>query len=136
VDKHVTVIVEGALLLDILDAPHGSKIQDIQYGEYLQNLQAVPKTVDEAVDQIISDMSLEERVRLANYDKENLRIINYSLSIFIRNQLFMKDVKKDLFESCRAVSDNKNLNEATAALVIIEKLWERLRDTHRLRIVK
>jgi hypothetical protein len=136
VDKHVTVIVEGALLLDILDAPHGSKIQDIQYGEYLQNLQAVPKTVDEAVEQIISDMSLEERVRLANYDKENLRIINYSLSIFIRNQLFMKDVKKDLFESCRAVSDNKNLNEATAALVIIEKLWERLRDTHRLRIVK
>jgi hypothetical protein len=48
----------------------------------------------------------------------------------------MKDVNKDLFESCREVSGNKNLNEATAALVIIEKLWERLRETHRLRIVK
>jgi hypothetical protein len=136
VDRHVTVIVEGALLLDIMDAPHGSKIQDIPYNEYLQKLQAVPKTVDEAVDQIMSDMSLDERVRLANYDKENLRVINYSLSIFIRNQLFMKDVNKDLFESCREVSGNKNLNEATAALVIIEKLWERLRETHRLRIVK
>jgi hypothetical protein len=81
-------------------------------------------------------MSLEERVRLANFDKEDLRVINYSLSIFIRNQLFMKDVNKELFESCRAVSGNKNLNEATAALVIIEKLWKRLRETHRLRIVE
>ena len=84
----------------------------------------------------MSDMSLEERVRLANFDKEDLRVINYSLSIFIRNKLFMKDVNKELFESCREISGNKNLNEATAALVIIEKLWERLRDTHKLRIVK
>ncbi len=84
----------------------------------------------------MSDMSLEERVRLANFDKEDLRVINYSLSIFIRNKLFMKDVNKELFESCREISGNKNLNEAAAALVIIEKLWERLRDTHKLRIVK
>jgi hypothetical protein len=136
VDKHVTVIVEGALLLDVTDAPQGSRILDLKYDKYLQKLQAVPKTVDEAVDQIISDMSLEERVRLANLDKEELRVVNYSLSIFIRNQLFMKDVDKELFESCLAVSGNKNLNEATAALVIIEKLWERLRKTHKLRIVE
>ena len=136
VDRHVTVIVEGALLLDITDAPQGSRIQDLPYDKYLQKLSAIPKTVDEAVDQIVSDMSLEERVRLANFDKEDLRVINYSLSIFIRNQLFMKDVNKELFESCRAVSGNKNLNEATAALVIIEKLWEKLRETHRLRILE
>ena len=136
VDKHVTVIVEGALLLDIIDAPHGSKIQDFPYDKYLQRLPAIPKTVDEAVDQIVSDMSLEERVRLANFDKEDLRVINYSLSIFIRNQLFMKDINKELFKSCRAVSGNKNLNESTAALFIIEKLWEKLRDTHKLRVVK
>jgi hypothetical protein len=136
VDRHVTVIVEGALLLDKMDAPQGSKIQDIPYGEYLQKLQTVPKSVDEAVEQIISDMSLEERVRHANLDKEDLRVINYSLSIFIRNQLFMKDVNKELFKSCLAVSGNKNLNEAMAALVIIEKLWEKLRETHRLRIVR
>lgn len=136
VDRHVTVIVEGALLLDIMDVPQGSRIQDLPYDKYLQKLQAIPKTVDEAIDQIVSDMSLEEKVRLASFDKEDLRVINYSLSIFIRNQLFMKDVNKELFESCRAVSGNKNLNEATAALVIIEKLWERLRDTHRLRVLK
>jgi hypothetical protein len=136
VDKHVTVIVEGALLLDVVDAPTGSSITDFSNVEYLQKLPVLPKTVDETVNQIMSDMTLEEKVRLSNFDKEDLRVITYSLSIFIRNQLFSKDVNKDLFESCRAVSGNKNLNESTAALVIIETLWKRLRETHRLRVVK
>jgi hypothetical protein len=103
---------------------------------YLQKLPALPKTVDEAVDQMITDMSLEERVRMASFDKEELRVINYSMSIFIRNQLFMKDINKELFESCLAASDNKNLNEGTAALVIIERLWENLRKIYKLRVVK
>jgi len=136
IDRHMTIIIEGALLLDLMDAPQGSKVTDYYKDMYLQKLPALPKTVDEAVDQIITDMSLEERVRMASFDKEELRVINYSLSIFIRNQLLMKDINKKLFESCRTVSENKNLNEGTAALVIIERLWEKLRKTYRLRVVK
>ena len=136
IDRHMTIIVEGALLLDLMDAPPGSKATDYYKDMYLQKLPGLPKTVDEAVDQIISDMTLEERVRMASFDKEELRVINYSLSVFIKNQLFMKDINKELFESCLAVSDNKNLNEGTAALVIIERLWEKLRKTYKLRVVK
>jgi hypothetical protein len=136
IDRHMTIIVEGALLLAVMDAPLGSKITDYYKDMYLEKLPVLPKTVDEAVEQIISDMTLEERVRMANFDKEELRVINYSLSIFIRNHLFMKDINKELFESCRMVSGNKNLNESTAALVIIEKLWEKLQETHRLKVVK
>jgi Circularly permutated YpsA SLOG family len=136
IDRHMTIIVEGALLLDKMDAPQGSKVMDYSKDIYTEKLSVLPKTVDEAVDQIISDMTLEERVRMANFDKEELRVINYSLSVFIKNQLFMKDLNKELFESCLAVSENKNLNESTAALVIIEKLWEKLRKTYKLRVVK
>jgi len=136
IDRHMTIIVEGALLLDLMDAPQGSKVTDYYKDMYLQKLPDLPKTVDEAIDQIMSDMTLDERVRMANFDKEELRVINYSLSIFIRNQLFMKDINKELFESCRIISGNKNLNEGTAALVIIERLWEKLRKTYRLRVVK
>lgn len=136
IDRHMTIIIEGALLLDLMDAPQGSKATDYYKDMYLQKLPDLPKTVDEAVDQIMSDMTLDERVRMANFDKEELRVINYSLSIFIRNQLFMKDINKELFESCLTVSGNKNLNEGTAALVIIERLWEKLRKTYKLRVVK
>ena len=136
IDRHMTIIVEGALLLDKMDAPQGSKVTDYYKDMYLQKVPVLPKTVDEAVDYIITDMSLEERVRMASFYKEELRVINYSLSVFIKNQLFMKDINKELFESCLAVSDNKNLNEGTAAMVIIENLWEKLRKTYRLRVVK
>ena len=136
IDRHMTIIVEGALLLDIMDAPQGSKATDYYKDMYLQKIPVLPKTVDKAVDQIISDMTLEERVRMANFDKEELRVINYSLSIFIRNQLFMKDINRELFGSCLRVSGNKNLNQSTAALVIIEKLWENLRKTYKLRVVQ
>jgi hypothetical protein len=136
IDRHMTIIVEGALLLDIMDAPPGSRVMDYSKDMYLTKLPVLPKTVDEAVDQIISDMTLEERVRMASFDKEELRVVDYSLSIFIRNQLFMKDINKELFESCRTISGNKNLNENTAALVIIERLWEKLHKTYRLRVVK
>jgi len=136
IDRHMTIIVEGALLLDIMDAPQGSKVTDYYKDMYLQKIPVLPKTVDEAINQIMSDMSLEEKVRMANFDKEELRVINYSMSIFIRNQLFMKDINKELFESCLAVSEDKNLNEGTAALVIIERLWEKLRKIYKLRIVK
>ena len=106
IDRHMTIIVEGALLLDLMDAPQGSKVTDYYKDMYLQKLPVLPKTVDEAVDQMITDMTLEERVRMASFDKEELRVINYSMSIFIRNQLFMKDINKELFESCR-MSDLK-----------------------------
>ena len=36
VDKYVTVIVEGALLLDVMDAPTGSDITDFSNDEYLR----------------------------------------------------------------------------------------------------
>ena len=134
IDRHMTIIVEGALLLAVMDAPQGSTVTDYYKDMYLQKLTVLPKTVDEAVEKIITDMTLEERVRMANFDKEELRVINYSLSIFIRNQLFMKDINKELFESCRTVSGNKSLNETTAALVIIERLWEEIRKEYRLRI--
>ena len=136
IDRHMTIIVEGALLLNVMDAPQGSRVMDYSKEMYLRKLPVLPKTVDEAVDQIISDMTLEERVRMASFDKEQLRVINYSLSVFIRNQFFMKDINNELFESCQIVSGNKNLNEHTAALVIIERLWEKLQKTYRLRVVK
>ncbi len=36
VDKYVTIIVEGALLLDVMDAPTGSDITDFSSDEYLR----------------------------------------------------------------------------------------------------
>jgi hypothetical protein len=134
--KHTANIVEGAIILDLMNAPPDSHITDYTKDEYLDKLPVLPKTVDEAVDQIIADMPLQDKVIMANIKKEELQSLNLTLGIFIRNQLLQKDVNRELFESCIVVSGNDNLNDINAAFLIIEKLWEKLRETHRLRVIK
>ena len=51
IDRHMTIIVEGALLLDVMDAPQGSRVMDYSKEMYLKKLRVLPKTVDAAVDQ-------------------------------------------------------------------------------------
>ena len=95
-----------------------------------------PKTVDEAVEQLIAQMPLKDKATMANLTKEELGPLNLSLGLYIRNRLFQRGANLALLASCCRVSGHENLSESGAAFVIIEKLWEKLRTTHRLRIVK
>jgi hypothetical protein len=94
------------------------------------------RTVDEAVEHLIDEMSLKDRTTMANLPKEELGPLNLNLGIYIRNQLFHTDENKELFNSCCNIAGNEHLSESGAAFVIIEQLWEKLRETHRLRIIK
>ena len=134
--KHTRHIVEGSLALDLMEAPAGSHITNFTQEEYLNKLRITPKTVNEAVDQIIKEMSLKDRVYMANIKKEELQLLNLSLSVYIRDKLIKMDVNRELLQSCIAVSGKDDLNEDNAALIIIEKLWEKLQETHRLKVVK
>jgi hypothetical protein len=134
--KHTRHIVEGAVLLDQMEAPPNSHITHFTQEEYLEKFPIQPKTVDEAVDQIITDMPLKDRVYMAHLKKGDLQALNLSLGIYIRDKLIKMDVNRELLESCIAVSGMDNLNEITAAYIIIEKLWEKLQETHRLKVIK
>jgi len=95
-----------------------------------------PQTVDEAVDHLIDEMPLKDRTIMANLPQEELEPLNLSLGLYIRKHLIQKGVNKELLESCRAVSGNDHLSENRAAFVIIEQLWQKLQETHKLRVVK
>lgn len=94
------------------------------------------KTVNDAVELLNTEMPLKDRTTVANLTKNELASLNLTLGIYIRNQLFQKGANLELLASCSHVSENEHLSESAAAFVIIEKLWEELRKTHRLRIVK
>ena len=111
-------------MLNLVEAKPGARVTDYSMGEYSDKISPQPKTVDEAVNQIISLMPLEDRVSMANLKKEDLGILNFTMGIFIREELLQKDVNLDLFESCMAVSGDDSIDESFAASVIIEKLWE------------
>ena len=94
-------------------------------------------TVDQIVDEIIAELPLVDRVSTANLDEDEFRVVELTLGRYIRHRLDQMDVdvNKTLMEDCLEKS-GESLKEADAATVILKELWNRLRETHRLRAVK
>ena len=82
-----------------------------------------PTIVDEIADQIIEDLSLNERVTMANLEDDQIEFINKLLAEYIQSktkQLATKHADPDTLE----------------AEAIIKEIWNRLRESHRIRIVE
>ena len=96
-----------------------------------------PNTVDAVVEEIIAELTLAERVGTADLEEKEFRVLELTLGKYIRYRLDQLDVgvNKELMEDCLEKS-GESLNEIDAATVIIKELWNRLRETHRLRAVK
>jgi ribosomal protein S13 len=82
-----------------------------------------PGIVDEIADQIIEDLSLNERVTIANLEDDQVEFINQLLAEYIQSKL----------KQWAAKYGEPDTWEAEA---IIKEIWNRLRESHRLRIVK
>jgi hypothetical protein len=95
-------------------------------------------TVDQVVDEIIAEMPLDDKVRTANLDEDGIIVLQLALAKYLRylidNQ--SEDVNKKLLEDCIKQSGNETLDEAEAASYILKELWNRLQETHRLKVVK
>jgi hypothetical protein len=70
---------------------------------------------DTIVDEILFQMPLQERVSLANMNREDVELLQGIFDCYIRNRFDPDD------------EDYEN---------IMHELWERVRKTHRLRVVK
>ena len=95
-------------------------------------------TVDQVVDEIIAEMSLDDRVRTAYLDEDGLVVLQLALGKYLLYLIETQsgDVNKKLLKDCINQSGNDTLDEAEAASYILKELWNRLRETHRLRAVK
>ncbi len=83
----------------------------------------IPKTVDEIVDQVIDDLSLEDRVTMAHLEDDQIEFINMLMVDYIQDKLKERPVKHEE-------------TDPTEPEAIIKEVWNRLRKTHKLRIVE
>jgi hypothetical protein len=95
----------------------------------------LPKTVDEAVKRLISDMSLKDRIIVANMAEIELSLLHANLGEYIRNEFGLWSGNQDLMTSCCFFAKKENVQQDEASSIIIGELWKRLRKTHKLRIV-
>lgn len=134
--KHTASILESALILDLMNTSPGSNVTDFSQKDYFEKLPAPPKTVNQAVDILMSKMALKDKVIIANMTYGELVDHNTNLGTYINNIFRLWSGNDELMESCRFVTKNKKLNEDGACFAIIETLWKRLRKTHKIRVVR
>jgi len=93
--------------------------------------------VDEVVDGVIAELSLDTRVRAANLSQDDFRVLELIVVIYIRHRLDQigAGVNKELMKDCLEKS-GESLDEFDAATVIFRELWKRLWKTHKLSDVK
>ena len=96
----------------------------------------MPKTVDEAAQEIIGDMDLRNKAALASLTEDELIPIQLSLGMYIKEKLKIWSVNTELEKSCIQACREEGLEESNPAMMIVKIIWERLKKTHKLRIVE
>ncbi len=95
-----------------------------------------PQTVSEAVLRLKEHLPLKDKATVANMSASELAALDGSLGEYIRNAFQLFTGNNALLESCRWVSKQAGFKQDNAAAVIIRELWQELKKTHTLRIIK
>jgi hypothetical protein len=73
--------------------------------------------ITQVIEEIVSGLPLDERVKTANLDEDDIELLQYVFDVYVRSRVgedFEDDDAKD----------------------IMNRSWERLKKTHKLRAVK
>ncbi|MFC1489130.1 putative molybdenum carrier protein [Thermodesulfobacteriota bacterium] len=132
----VTDVLETAMHLDLIGASFTDHFTGYLRPDASKGIISLPATVDQAVEKLISRLSLREKNRIANMRVQNLSDLDFSLRDFLRDRFRLGAGNHPLLTSCRRLSGNENMNKDEASYVITEALWKKLQKTHRLRVVE
>jgi hypothetical protein len=113
------------------------KKSDVDFGiDTKRKSSKPPKTVDQAVDRLIDELSLKDRTAISNMAEKDLTTLQFSLGTYIGREFGIWEGNRELNKSCELISGDEHLPTDFAPLVIIKELWSKLRETHKLRIVE
>jgi hypothetical protein len=134
--RNTMYIIEDCILLSLLKAKTGEHLADYDRKELLDKLPIPPKTVDEAVERLISDLDSEDKVKIAKMDSNELVNVHSRLKTYFKTAFSVWHGNKELLAYCRVTSGEPLRTEDEATFVILKALWEKLKETHKLRVVK
>ena len=96
----------------------------------------LPKTVDQAVDLLIAELSFGDRTIIANMKQEDLENLDFAIGVRVRGEFGLENGNKKLLQSCCSESGLSTLDPNSAVAFIIEKLWRSVQNTPVLKIIK
>ncbi|RJP84590.1 MAG: hypothetical protein C4518_18930 [Desulfobacteraceae bacterium] len=129
-------ILETVFYLSIIDDRMPEQISRFYSPMDAEAQAAFPKTVDQAVTRLVAELPLKDKIRLSGMSEAELDRLNPSLAQYILTSYHLSSDNMPLLASCRETAGDGMLDADAACRVIIRQLWDRLRQTHRLRRVK
>jgi len=129
-------ILETVFYLDLIDDTLHESFTVTPRRRAEMGKENLPQTVGEAADKLLSKLSLRDKTMIANIPEDNLIDLYKSLQDSIQNEVRFWLNNESLLESCRSLSEDKDLSEHRASLTIIKTLWDKLQKTNVLKIVR
>ncbi|MDA8139821.1 MAG: hypothetical protein M0036_14315 [Desulfobacteraceae bacterium] len=95
-----------------------------------------PQTVDQAVAHLKSVLSLKDRSLMGNLQPDELSHLRSGIGDYVKQKYGLYEGNEALMKSCAEVGRLNQPLPDEACAVILRALWEDLRRTHKLRVVK
>lgn len=95
-----------------------------------------PRSVDEAVQQLKIALPLKDRTVMANMQADELNHLKTGLGEYIKQKFGLYANNPKLIESCAKHGNLKKPIPDEVCAVILRALWNDLRSTHKLRVIK
>ena len=120
-------VVEGVLLLSIVEVDAGSTLSDITSDELFAHF-IVPKTVNQAIDQMLCDLDANQIDSLSRLEEEELPLLHMNLGMYVRNHFQLFAAHSELLDDCRKAAGDQDLHPEAASALIIRRFWTFLRQ--------
>ncbi|MEE4241070.1 MAG: hypothetical protein V2I36_06365 [Desulfopila sp.] len=96
-----------------------------------------PRTVAEVVEILFKDLLLRDKVIMASLSENELESSVYlALAKTIRKEFGLYSGNHELLDSCSALLGKGYDRYEDPAMVIVKELWKKIKETHRLHVVK
>lgn len=127
-------ILESALLIIVANsaAPARMPAED---GQPPPHGQGLPGTLDEAVEALQARLGLKEKIRIARTPEKDLAGLFSELGDYVEKSLGRWQNDDALITSCRSAAGHLGKDSASPHEMLIRRLWQRLRQTHGLRVI-
>ena len=132
----VAKILEATFFLAMMETPITSPLQSVVEQARMPQREIPPETMQAAVNHLDRSMSLKDRATIANMSAGELVSLHATIGNYIYSHFDLFSADNTLLTDCRRRSGQWDLVAEDAAAVIIRALWERLRATCRIRVVK
>jgi len=95
-----------------------------------------PHSVQDGVQRLKSSLPLKDRTILANMQPDEVNHLNTGISEYIKQHFGLYNGNEKLLQSCAEIGQLKQPLVDEACAIILRALWEDLRKTHKLRVIK